>query len=190
MFDPVYLSADDDALIAGALSADTRMSCVTAMADSAAKSAYIREHMVPPQPLSYLPLREGDRFDLGGGVLEALAFPGHTPGSVVFLDERDDCVFAGDSVTDMPWLFLPESLTVSRYLESLTRFAAKSARLSQIYPGHSITPFARSILDDLRQGCLELLAGAAKVPFTTFAGDAYSHVCGKVNLIYDPDKVR
>lgn len=185
LFDEVYLSPDDDALIANALSVKSRMQCVESAADSKKKIDYIRAHMVPPAPLTYHKLREGDRFDLGGVVLETLALPGHTAGSVVFLDERDGCVFAGDSVTDMPWLFLAESLPISQYLSALERFESRSAGLARIYSGHNTAPFARAILADLKQACRDLLAGVKPVPFTTFAGDAYAYSCGKVQIIYD-----
>ena len=36
----------------------------------------------PLQDTKYLPLKEGDTFDLGGRVLEIVETPGHTPGSV------------------------------------------------------------------------------------------------------------
>ena len=63
-------------------------------------------------------LREGDSV----GSLRALSTPGHTPGHMCFLDERDGTLFTGDAlltlggalrvVTDPPWYFpLPRIAT-------------------------------------------------------------------------------
>ncbi len=110
LFDDVYLCPADAPLLEDAMKVSSRMACVNASSDSEEKISYIKKHMVPPSPLSYHALHEGDTFELGGVCLEALAFPGHTPGGMVFLDQRDGCIFTGDSVTDMPWLFLKESM--------------------------------------------------------------------------------
>ena len=53
-----------------------------------------------------LPLSEHQIFDLGGRSLEVLFTPGHTPGSVVFLDRKNKFLFAGDSVVSTPILIL------------------------------------------------------------------------------------
>jgi len=44
-------------------------------------------------------IKEGDRFDLGKGVvLEVMEFKGHTPGSVGLLERKTKTLFAGDAV--------------------------------------------------------------------------------------------
>ena len=45
-------------------------------------------------------LKEGDHV----GSLRAIRSPGHTPGHMAFLDERDNSLLAGDAFITQPWL--------------------------------------------------------------------------------------
>jgi glyoxylase-like metal-dependent hydrolase (beta-lactamase superfamily II) len=64
----------------------------------------------------------GDRIDLGGGdSAEAIAVPGHTAGSLVFLHRRTKSLAVGDAVGSGSYvfLFLPGSPQLSVYREAL-----------------------------------------------------------------------
>lgn len=52
-----------------------------------------------PAPLTQL-LSEGDRIDTGGRVFTVLHLPGHSPGSIALLDERNGEFFSGDAIYD------------------------------------------------------------------------------------------
>ena len=74
-------------------------------------------------------IKEGDSFDLGGGVsLEVVALPGHTPGSVGLLEPKTKTFFAGDAVCNyneqhefyMPPSF-PELFDYETYIKSLDK---------------------------------------------------------------------
>lgn len=45
-------------------------------------------------------LEEGDRIAVGGGELEVLHVPGHSPGSIVLYDRADGMLFGGDVLFD------------------------------------------------------------------------------------------
>lgn len=65
-------------------------------------------------------LPDGMIFDLGGCVLETVSVPGHTPGSVIFLDRAGKLAYSGDSFGSGPiWLQLPGSLPLAKYQEKL-----------------------------------------------------------------------
>lgn len=51
-----------------------------------------------------LPLNDGDLFDLGGRTIEAKAIPGHTAGSIMFLDHSAKLMFTGDDVNPRLWM--------------------------------------------------------------------------------------
>ena len=55
------------------------------------------EDVVPERVVKAIPVADGDIFDLGGCQIEAIAVPGHTRGTVVFLDKARRCIFAGDA---------------------------------------------------------------------------------------------
>lgn len=51
-----------------------------------------------PLKTKWLPFEEGKSFDLGNRLVRAVHTPGHSPGSVVFLDEGEKKMFTGDNV--------------------------------------------------------------------------------------------
>lgn len=71
-----------------------------------------------------LPLEDVENIDLGGRIVRWFPVPGHTPGSVVYWDEKYNAVFDGDSAPNMAWLFLTESLPLYEYAESLKNYIA------------------------------------------------------------------
>ncbi len=64
---------------------------------------------------------EGFVFDLGGMHLEVIEVPGHTPGSIGLLYREEKTFYAGDSMNDDLWLFLPEACPLSVYKETLKK---------------------------------------------------------------------
>ncbi len=53
---------------------------------------------VTTPPFAYTPLTDGQFFDLGDRVLETIHTPGHSDGSVCFLDRKNRLLFSGDTV--------------------------------------------------------------------------------------------
>lgn len=51
-----------------------------------------------------LPLNDGDVFDLGERSIEVKSIPGHTVGSVMFLDHNQKLMFTGDDVNPRLWM--------------------------------------------------------------------------------------
>ena len=91
----------------------------------------------------FLPLHDGDRFDVEGGTLYTVLSPGHTPGHCMFYFPEKKLLFSGDMI--MPITFAPVSLRyygeedpVGSALESL--FLVQSGELSSpeltCLPGH------------------------------------------------------
>lgn len=86
---------------------------------------------------SYDTVVEGDVITVGENIrLSVLETPGHTPGCLCFLSEKDRCIFTGDTVfagsigrTDFP------GGNFEAIIASLTRVLSLDGDLS-IYPGH------------------------------------------------------
>lgn len=53
----------------------------------------------------FIPLKEGDKIDLGNRVLEVYETPGHSPGHVAFLDRANRLLFSGDTINDSIIIF-------------------------------------------------------------------------------------
>jgi glyoxylase-like metal-dependent hydrolase (beta-lactamase superfamily II) len=58
-----------------------------------------KNYRLTPAPLTLL-LDEGDVLDTGDRVFTVLHLPGHSPGSIGLLDERDGLFFSGDAIYD------------------------------------------------------------------------------------------
>jgi glyoxylase-like metal-dependent hydrolase (beta-lactamase superfamily II) len=58
-----------------------------------------KHYRLTPAPLTWI-LDEGDVIDTGDRVFTVLHLPGHSPGSIGLLDERDGLFFSGDAIYD------------------------------------------------------------------------------------------
>lgn len=90
-------------------------------------------------------IHEGDRFDLGGVTAQILEIPGHTPGSVAVLFPEKRLMITSDGANPGTYLFLPESTTLSVYIESLKKL--KSYDYDSILTGHSAKLMPKRELD-------------------------------------------
>ena len=62
-----------------------------------------------------LPLNDGDIFDLGGRTIEVRSLPGHTTGSMMFLDHGQKLMFTGDDVNPRLWMHGNNSTTLKEW---------------------------------------------------------------------------
>lgn len=60
--------------------------------------------------------KDGATFDLGGRVITTVHTPGHTMGSVVFLDDQSKLMFTGDDVNPWLWMQLSGCSTASEWI--------------------------------------------------------------------------
>lgn len=117
----------------------------------------------------YHPLRTGDTIDLGGKVLRVLEAKGHSPGSLIFIDEADACLFIGDA---FGWMWMPGCSVLSDYIESLNALipALKPYDGYLVLEGHRLQntpagvaledmPSARQDAENMRDLCAKILAG-------------------------------
>ncbi|MGN1413973.1 MAG: MBL fold metallo-hydrolase [Anaerovoracaceae bacterium] len=64
-------------------------------------------------------ITDGMKFDLGGRCIEARMTPGHTEGSVTFLDSENRLLFTGDNVSDRPVFMCLKGADLISYRNSL-----------------------------------------------------------------------
>lgn len=82
-----------------------------------------------PKEPSFRPLEDGQKFDLGGRTVTAYHCPGHTPGEMVFIDDKTHTLLCGDAC-NCNWLLNRELAPDGRKcveiaLAGLQRIAAK-----------------------------------------------------------------
>jgi glyoxylase-like metal-dependent hydrolase (beta-lactamase superfamily II) len=89
----------------------------------------------PPKPDKFID--ESDEIKFSGTALKILHTPGHSPGSVTFVDEEEKVIFGGDAVfrgsigrTDL-WMG-----DINILLDSINSKIFKYSDDYKIYPGH------------------------------------------------------
>ena len=107
-------------------------------------------------------VKEGDRIDLGGRTLEVISLPGHTHGSLAFLDSRTRSLFAGDFIyMDELYAHLEDS-DMDEYIDSLIKLKHRQNEFKNIYPAHGEYPLAKTFIERVLSGFEKIRAGAAQ----------------------------
>lgn len=117
-----------------------------------------KEDVLPSRPLWTLPLRDGDILDLGGVSIEVIGVPGHTRGSLVFLDRVHRCVYAGDACNANTLLNLDGSTSIAEYKKSLEHFWTYEKEFDVLWTGHDCQAVPGSIVRDGIALCGRILA--------------------------------
>lgn len=115
----------------------------------------------------------GHLFELGGICLRAVELFGHTPGSTVFVEEKNRAVFSGDAIGsgDIVLMAVPMAYDLAAYQLSLETFLKRNEPWSDFrwYAGHyhqadrpgqsGANLPCRKMAEDMAALCGELLAG-------------------------------
>ena len=151
-------------------------------------------------PMKVYPVKGGDVFDLGDRKIEVIEVGGHTPGSVVLIDDKTRIAYSGDACNGNTLMEFETSLPVSAYLQNLKNLKAIQDRFDMMYGGHEI--FDPSIIDEGIETVEKVINGTddkyvAKGIFgqdTLYAAakieGAYERADGKrFNMSYSPDRI-
>ena len=126
-----------------------------------------------------VPVRDGDRLDLGGRVLEIIHLPGHTPGSVAALDVSRRVLISGDPIQQNGRIYMfGDHRNMADYIRSLDRLLPRKDEFDEIWPSHADIPVFPDLIPKLRDGAADILAG--KVPGTPV------EMHGRSVTLYDP----
>lgn len=117
------------------------------------------EDVVPRCAVRTLPVGDGDVFELGGVEIEAVGVPGHTTGTLVFLDRMHRVVYSGDACNPNTLLALPGSTTVETYEQSLLHFSSHIESFDVLYGGHGTGAVPKRIIGEAIELCDEIMAG-------------------------------
>ncbi len=86
-------------------------------------------------------LKQGDVFSCAGYQLETIELPGHTWGSVAFIERKRRWLFSGDSVQkEGPIYMFGEHRNMAQYLLSLEKLMTFADSIDWIFPCHGECP--------------------------------------------------
>jgi glyoxylase-like metal-dependent hydrolase (beta-lactamase superfamily II) len=104
-------------------------------------------------------LEDGDTVDLGGRVLEVFHTPGHSPGSLTYLDRQARALFVGDLLyLGRMLLFFPGG-DVAAFHDSLQVAAELAHDVDTVYPAHDETPIQPQDILEIRDAFETVWAG-------------------------------
>ena len=119
-----------------------------------------RYHQAMGKECIAAPLWEDDIIDLGGRIFQAILIPGHTPGSIVLLDEENKILIGGDSVQMGAIYMFGTGRNIHAYIHSMKELAMRIRRkFDTVYPSHGPFPVDAGILDELIDGAKQIRDG-------------------------------
>ena len=105
-------------------------------------------------------LKEGDVIDIGGRCFEVLHVPGHTPGSLAYLDRENRIIVTGDLVSSMMPVFLfGPGRDLDAYMTTMERLSGLKDAFDQIYPSHGAFPLTSDYIDKMIAAANKYRAG-------------------------------
>lgn len=146
-FDSVYVHKNDKAF-AQSITVKIRKNYVASMLDVIRDRFQmlpneVREFENMPQMIAF---GDSNVWSLGARDVESVLIPGHTWGSVVFIDDATGILFAGDACTDYLMLAFPGidtleeprmTTSVATALKGIEKLKLYSARFNRIFTGHT-----------------------------------------------------
>ncbi|WP_203663120.1 MBL fold metallo-hydrolase [Lacticaseibacillus sp. 53-4] len=162
LFDQVYMNPADDKVMKASFDPRFRLHAIDV---ASGHNEALVNHMKAEEPqaasLDYQPVKGGDTFDLGGTTLTALALPGHSAGSMVFVDADRHLGFTGDSLATltMSELYDARCASLTVWAQGLAKLQHVVGDDAQLYSGHRVDAFPPHVLSTLLQGVADIKAG-------------------------------
>lgn len=198
-FDNVYLSESDWELVERHASMDMKTDYVRFVCPDIFEQLAETDFR-PVRTAGYLPLKDGQVFELGGVTLEAIAVPGHTHGMTCILNIQERTILFGDACNNALFIWDEEATSIEEYLESLEHLKQHENRYDIVYLSHGPLTADKKILDGVMEACGDVLAGKAddqpfqfmehELKLAKKVDEQNRRVDGKLgNLVYNPEKV-
>lgn len=144
-----------------------------------------------PQLIS---IGDGDSFELGDRLVTVHEIPGHTPGGLCFLDEKNRIMFSGDCCNTN---LLAPNCSVEETQEAIEKFLSLSGRFDQNFNGHAgymgrpdCLSQPGSVPQDLLTICRLIRSGQGTAEPFDFLGNKFTKMSyGNARLSYDPARL-
>jgi glyoxylase-like metal-dependent hydrolase (beta-lactamase superfamily II) len=189
-FSDLYITPEDEKLLNTFYVKESRQGIIENF-KAITPPNFSKEDWISAKITNPSPVKEGYVFDLGERKLEVIKCPGHTPGSICLLDEKDEILFTGDSILAKPVLMnLETSLPLKTYLNSIKHVNNFSDKFSTILSGHDDKPVDTIVLEELINGVSDILEGKiVGKPEKTRFGEALMCKFNNTAIMYNKDNL-
>lgn len=104
------------------------------------------------------PIRDGDQMDLGNRSLRIIHLPGHTPGSVAVLDEKNRVLISGDPIQEHGRIFMfGRNRNMESYIGSLERLSGMVDQFDELWSSHADLPIRPDVIGRLIEGAKKIV---------------------------------
>ncbi len=160
-FDQAYCSHLDWPIRADfALNKEQRLEDLEAFCSGSTETIdYASKAILANEATTFMDVQDGMIFDLGDIKIKAMHIPGHSAGSMIYINEAENYAFTGDSINTDVHLKKLDRTGMQRYLDALELFKSQVSKSITLYPAH--LPFAMdmSVVDNLLAVSSDLLGG-------------------------------
>lgn len=166
-FDTVYMSHKDIPLYQKQCSLEERKGYAGATMGPAAAELTDEDFTVSQPDKAFFDIMDGMTFDIAPFHIDAYAFPGHTPGSMIFLIREMKILILGDACNNATFLFDPMCPPLSVYKQTLTENRDRlHGKYDRAFISHHVMEGDVDIMNQMPEVCDEALAGKADdLPF-------------------------
>ena len=104
-------------------------------------------------------LEEGTIINLGDRALEVIHTPGHSPGSICLLDQKNRILFTGDTFFPGPLYAFAEDVNIDDYIASIEKLKSRLFEYDYLCTGHN-EPWVKSeVISRVFDAFQEIMAG-------------------------------
>ena len=189
-FSEAYISSDDIPSAKNAFMPDMRGRMLGRFPKETLPKDFSAEQWLQANFENFIKL-DDKPIDLGGRSVEIIPIPGHTAGSVCFIDSLTGFAFTGDSVIEnFVLLHMDQSLSVATYYQSLQKLIAKQGSIKSIMPCHGVPPLSPSILNELSLLAQKIIDGKeVGILHETYLGSGLLCKSGKTGILYRENNI-
>jgi len=137
-----------------------------------------------------VPLENGHIFELGGRNIKTLHFPGHSPGTVLLLDEATKTLYAGDAINHGLFLFFngsPSPKEYARRLRSLISLSGydfiRGSHHTEAMP-FSFISYLADFLDRVKNGMVTDLPNDGNIPVLKYSEPIAGYSFKEITVFY------
>jgi len=187
-FEKVYIHPADSAAARALNLPGTRKNMAAGMMGDATLAPE-EVYSGPIYNTQFLPVVEGQIFNIGGRFIKVWEAKGHTPGEICLLDIGKKFLFTGDNNNILVWLFLRGCSPLSKYLVTLEKQNERLAEFDTIFPGHGPQMTSDFILDQI--SCVKsILNGTCDIKnYESFGDNAKICTYGRASVAFNPDNL-
>jgi glyoxylase-like metal-dependent hydrolase (beta-lactamase superfamily II) len=106
-------------------------------------------------------LKDGDKIDLGGLVLEVIHTPGHSPDSICLLDRENKILWTGDSFYPAPIYVYNSNTSLDKFIDSFAKIVHYISYYDWVMPSHNEPRIEKHLLRDCYEAAQSIRDGTA-----------------------------